>query len=147
MYYGILIDWDFKGYYKELKALSEDPALESFLYENGLLWRWTPIGAPHFNGYVEQQLAILKSVIRRVLRNRVLSKDQLLTIACYSESLFNERPLCIMDSDVDLVPLTPNMLVYGRDLRRFSHGVSDIDLNDLDFCVSRRQCATLHYTY
>ena len=134
---------NFKGFESELKQLSEDPALESFLYEKGLLWRWTPIGAPHMNGYVERHLAILKSVIRRVLKNRVLSKDQLLTIACYSESLFNERPLCVMDSDVDLVPLTPNMLVYGRDLRRYSHNVSDIDLNDPDFCVSRKSLTVM----
>ena len=44
---------------------------------------------------------------------------------------------------MDLVPLTPNMLVYGRDLRRFSHGVSDIDLNDLDFCVSRKSLTVM----
>ena len=45
---------NFKGFESELKQLSEDPALESFLYEKGLLWRWTPIGAPHFNGYIER---------------------------------------------------------------------------------------------
>ena len=134
---------NFKGYETELRSLCDDPALESFLYEKGMIWRWTPIGAPHMNGYVERQLAILKSVIRRVLKNRVLTKDQLLTIACYSESLFNERPLCIMDGDVDLVPLTPNMLVYGRSLRRFPHVVSDIDLNDPDFSVSRKSLTVM----
>ena len=134
---------NFKGYEAELKQIANDPALESYLYEKGLIWRFTPINAPHFNGYVERQLAILKSVIRRVLANRVLTKDQLLTIACYSESLFNERPLCIMDGDEDLVPLTPNMLVYGRSLYRFPHVVSDIDLNDPDFSVSRKSLTVM----
>ena len=78
-------------------------------------------------------------VIRKSIRNRVLTKDQLLTVACYAESIFNERPLCLMDSDdVDFVPLTPNTLMYGRNLRHFAHRISDIELNDPDFRVTSK---------
>ena len=128
---------NFKGYESDLKALAADHALETFLYEKGLLWRFTPIGAPHFNGFVERQIGILKAVMKKAVRNRVLTGDQLLTVACYAESCFNERPLCVMDSDdVDFVPLTPNSLVYGRSLRQFAHTISDIDLNDPDYAGS-----------
>ena len=128
---------NFKGYENELKALADDQAMESFLFEKGIVWKFTPIGAPHFNGFIERQIGILKSVIRKSVKNKVLSNDQLLTVACYAESIYNERPLCVTDSDdVDFVPITPNTLVYGRSLRQFAHTVSEIDLNDLEFRVS-----------
>ena len=82
-------------------------------------------------------------MIRKVTRNRVLTRDQLLTVACYAESLFNERPLCIMDSDVDLVPLTPNSLVYGRSHRTVNHAVSDIDLDDPDFEFTKKRLTVM----
>ena len=135
---------NFTGYESELMALAADQAVEAFLYEKGLIWKFTPVGAPHFNGYVERQIGILKSVMRKAVRNTVLTKDQLMTVACFAESCFNERPLCIMDSDdVDFVPLTPNSLVYGRSLRQFSHSVSDIDLHDPDFEISSKSLTVM----
>ena len=55
--------FEFTGYESELKTLSADKDVEAFLYEKDLLWKFTPIGAPHFNGYVELQIGILKSVM------------------------------------------------------------------------------------
>ena len=134
---------NFTGYSSELQSLAEDSTLESFLFQKGIQWKFTPIGAPHFNGYCERSISLLKSVIRKSIRNRVLSRDQLLTVACYAESCFNERPLCIMDSDVDFVPITPNMLVYGKSLRQFAHSVSEIQLNDPDFEVSGKKLTVM----
>ena len=52
------------------------------------------------------------------------------------QSLFNERPLCIMDADdPDFIPITPNMLNYGRSLRHFNHDVESQDLNDPEFVL------------
>ena len=118
--------------------------VESFLLDKGIQWQFTPIGAPHFNGFVERQIGILKTVIRKSVGNRILSRDQLLTVACYAESCFNERPLCVMDSsDVDFVPITPNTLVYGRNLRKFAHSVSEIDLNDPEFEISKKKLVVM----
>ena len=54
---------NFTGYESELKTLSVDQDVEAFLYEKDLLWKFTPIGGPHLNGYVELQIGILKSVM------------------------------------------------------------------------------------
>ena len=40
--------------------------------------------------------------------------------------------------DEDFVPLTPNSLVYGKELRHFAHNISDLDLQDPDFVVSNK---------
>ena len=77
--------------------------------------------------------------MKKSIGNKILSKDSLATIACYAESLFNERPLCIMDADdPDFLPITPNMLNYGRSLRHFNHDAECIDLNDPDFLLTHK---------
>ena len=44
-----------------------------------------------------------------------------------------------MDSnDPDFIPVTPNMLNYGRSLRSFNHGAEGIDLRDPDFVINQK---------
>ena len=130
---------NFRGYEKELKSLAQDSFLENFVFQKGIVWKWTPIGCPHMNGYVERQIGIIKLVMRKAIKNKKLSIDQLLTIACYAESIYNERTICIMDADnVDLVPITPNSLIYGRELRHFNHEIAEIDLSDPEFRINNK---------
>ena len=130
---------NFKGFNKELKEIAESSIIYNYLTESGIDWKWTPIGDPHFNGYVERSLSILKSIMKKSIGNKILSSDSLRTIACYAECLFNERPLCIMDaSDPDFIPITPNMLNYGRSLRHFNHNAEEIDLNDPEFVINHK---------
>ena len=77
--------------------------------------------------------------MKKSIGNKILSCDSLRTIACYAECLFNERPLCIMDAnDPDFIPITPNMLNYGRSLRYFNHQAESIDLNDPEFVMNHK---------
>ena len=127
---------NFKGFNKELKSIADNSITLNYLSDTDIEWKWTPIGDPHFNGFVERHLGILKSIMKKSIGNKILTKDSLATIACYAESLFNERPLCIMDAgDPDFLPITPNMLNYGRSLRHFNHDAECIDLNDPDFVL------------
>ena len=60
-------------------------------------------------------------------------------MATYAQAVFNERPLQVMPmSEPNFVPVTPNMLVYGRNLRQFSHDLVDIDLNDPEFSLKNK---------
>ena len=130
---------NFKGFNKELKLIADSSIVHNYLTDTGIEWKWIPIGDPHFNGYVERHLGILKSVMKKSIGNKILSQDSLRTIACYAESLFNERPLCIMDAnDPDFIPITPNMLNYGRSLRHFNHDAESIDLNDPEFVINHK---------
>ena len=38
----------------------------------------------------------------------------------------------------EFVPLTPNSLLYGRNLQTFAHDVADIDFNDPDFILNNK---------
>ena len=115
------------------------------MLDKGISWVWTPIGDPHFNGYCERHLGILKQIMSKSVKNRLLTLDQLVTIACYAEGLFNERPLSIMDAgDPECVPITPNTLVFGRNLRQFAHGVTNGDQGDPDYSPSNKSVAVMH---
>ena len=64
-----------------------------------------------------------------------------MTVASYAQSVFNKRPLCVMDSgDTNIVPLTPNSITLGRNLRQFVRSNPDSDDADLDFAPSSAKC-------
>ena len=135
---------NFKGYYNELTKISNDSVVKNFLSDKGISWKYTPIGDPHFNGLCERALGILKNIMKKAVKNRLLTLDQLHTVACYAESLFNERPLGVLDAnDPNFVPVTPNTLVYGRSLRHFSHSNGNTDAGDPDFEISVKSCEVM----
>ena len=127
---------NFRGYSAELKKFSNLITTHDAFKTHGISWKWVPIGAPHFNGFVERQLGMIKAIIRKSVGKKILTKSQFLTVATYAQAVFNERPLQVMPmSEPNFVPVTPNMLVYGRNLRQFSHDLVDIDLNDPEFSL------------
>ena len=134
---------NFQGYQKELPSLN-NKVVQNFLEAKGISWRNTPMGDPHFNGYCERHLGILKSIMKKAIKNRLLTLDQLHTVACYAEGLFNERPLSVLDAnDPNFVPITPNTLVYGRSLRHFDHSREDNDAKDPEFSLNTKSCEVM----
>ena len=122
---------NFKGYYPELKEISDQITATNGLIQHGIRWEWVPIAAPSFNGYAERSLGLIKNIIKRSIGQKILTFDQLRTVAAYAEAVFNSRPLHVLStSDPDYTPITPNMLVYGRNLRMLCHDLLDIDLKD-----------------
>ena len=130
---------NFRGYSAELKKFSNLITTHDAFKTHGISWKWVPIGAPHFNGFVERQLGMIKAIIRKSVGKKILTKSQFLTVATYAQAVFNERPLQVMPmSEPNFVPVTPNMLVYGRNLCQFSHDLVDIDLNDPEFSLKNK---------
>ena len=135
---------NFKGYNTELKKYSDQMTCMNSFKDNGIKWKWTPISGPHFNGYCERHLGLIKTIIKKSIGNKILSKSQLNTVATYAESIFNERPLQVLaGSDPDFIPVTPNVLVYGRSLRQFSHDLVEIDWNDPDFKLNNKDLSVM----
>ena len=61
------------------------------------------------------------------------------TAAAYAEAVFNERPLhVLLDSDPDYIPITPNLLVFGRNLRLLGHDMLELNLKDPDFKTNNK---------
>ena len=90
--------------------------------QQGINWKWVPTSAPTFNGYAERSVGLIKGVLKRSIGEKILYFSQLRTAATYAEAVFNERPLhVITNTDPDYVPITPNLLIFGRNLRMLSH--------------------------
>ena len=82
---------------------------------------------------------LIKGVLKKSIGKKILSFSQLRTAATYAEAVFNERPLhVITNTDPDYVPITPNLLIFGRNLRMLSHDMMDINLNDPDFKLNNK---------
>ena len=57
----------------------------------------------------------------------------------FTECIVNDRPISfVSESDSETTALTPNMLIYGRNLRHNFHStVSNADLNDPDYAYGK----------
>ena len=67
-----------------------------------------------------------------------------MTVACYAECIHNQRPLAIMDADDEnFVPITPNFLLYGRNLQSICHDLSAMDLDDPDFVIGKQKLSSV----
>ena len=129
----------------ELQLTSGEITKNRFLVDKKISWEFLPIGYPHFNGYCERALGILKSIMKKAVKNKLLTLDQLMTVSSYAQAVFNERPLCVMDNgDPNVIPLTPNSLTLGRNLRQFAHSVTDSDDADPDFSLSSAKCISMN---
>ena len=59
-----------------------------------------------------------KTVIKRSIGQSLLTLDEFSTVCAYAEASCNDRPLYYVSrQDTGTFPLTPNMLIYGRNLR------------------------------
>lgn len=75
-------------------------------------WQFNPPSAAWWGGWWERLIGIIKDLLKRVLKNRKLSLDQLHTTLCQIEGVINDRPLTYVTEDQDdLIPLTPSMFL------------------------------------
>ncbi|XP_065362078.1 uncharacterized protein LOC135955647 [Calliphora vicina] len=111
----------FIGASKELQALhhrsetSLSDDLAETLHNDGTNWHFIPPASPHFGGLWEAGVKATKHHLRRIMRDRVLSFEELSTLLCQIESCLNSRPLCPLSNDPsDLNVLTPAHFLVGE---------------------------------
>ena len=78
-----------KGYFPELKELSNYITKEGSEIQKGINWIWTPSLAPHFNGFCERSVGLIKGIIKKAVGRKILTFDQLRTVAAYVQAVFN----------------------------------------------------------
>ena len=115
---------NFVGANRELKKLVTDLDRDSISEKTAHLhveWKFTPPGAPHFNGGCEAMVKSAKRALRKTLESADLSDEELQTAFCRAEALLNSRPLTNVSSDPnDLPPITPASLIIGQTRLDFS---------------------------
>ena len=81
-------------------------------------------------GVYERMIGLFKKFLKRTI-GHLLPLDEFVTICAYAEAACNDRPLYYVSrQDTGTFPLTPNMLLYGRNLRQCNIDESEVDLND-----------------
>ena len=79
-------------------------------------------------------IALFKNVLKRYIGNNLLSLDEFHTVVAYSESTCNDRPLYYVSrQDAHTHPLTPNMLIFRKNIRQYSVSSGALDVNDPDY--------------
>ncbi|KMQ88503.1 pao retrotransposon peptidase superfamily [Lasius niger] len=99
----------FKSSSKELHHLA------SLLANDNTIWRFNPPSAPHFGGKWEAAVKSTKFHLQRVLKDTVLTYEEMTTITVQIEAVLNSRPLCPLSDDAnDYSALTPGHFLIGE---------------------------------
>ncbi|XP_030763125.1 uncharacterized protein LOC115887767 [Sitophilus oryzae] len=82
--------------------------LKSAAEQEQISWHFNPPSAPHFGGLWEARIKSVKTHIKRVIGDQLLTYEEFYTLLVQIEAVLNSRPLCPQSSDPnDLSVLTP----------------------------------------
>ena len=85
-------------------------------------------------GIYERLIGLWKNLLKRTIGHKLLSLDEFQTVVAYTEAACNDRPLYYFSrQDTGTHPLTPNMLIFGKNIRQCSVSDSALDLADPDY--------------
>lgn len=94
---------NFVGAQKQIFSLFQH-ATES----EGIEWRFHPPSAPHFSGLAEAGVKSVKTHLRRIIGEQVLTFEEFYTVLVQIEALLNSRPISPISNDPnDFSSLTP----------------------------------------
>lgn len=111
---------NFVGADAELKRQFESSSKElhelaSLLARDHTEWIFNPPSAPHFGGKWEAAVKSTKYHLKRILKDVILTYEELTTITVQIEAVLNSRPLCPLSDDAtDYSALTPGHFLIGE---------------------------------
>ena len=78
-------------------------------------WLFNPPSSPHMGGSWERMIRTVKEAMFAIIKDRILTDFQMLTLFSEVENIVNNRPLTYLSEDhEDLEALTPNQFLIGR---------------------------------
>lgn len=73
-----------------------------------IIWSFNPPSAPHFGGLWESGVKAMKTHLKRVIGDQILTNEEFNTLLAQVKAVLNSRPLCPLSSDTnDLGVLSP----------------------------------------
>ncbi|XP_066964324.1 uncharacterized protein [Macrobrachium rosenbergii] len=106
-----------------IKTMSENPRVKEHLLDIECNWKFIPARALFFGAVWERLIGLLKSCLKKIVGQALLSFEELTSILVELEGIINDRPLSYMPGDLNqLEILTPNHLSLGRKRKSFPRG-------------------------
>ena len=123
-----------KLFSEDLLSISGDAFTKDLLSKEKVKWDFIPVRSAFMGGIYERLIGLWKNLLKRTIGHKLLSLDEFQTVVAYTEAACNDRPLYYFSrQDTGTHPLTPNMLIFGKNIRQCSVSDSALDLADPDY--------------
>ena len=90
--------------------------VQKFATSRYIRWKLNTEEAPWMGGFFERMVKSVKRCLKKVLGTARLNYDELITVLKEIENVINNRPLIYMYDNVNQEVVTPNKLLFGRNL-------------------------------
>ena len=120
---------DNASYFKASEKL-----LTAELGKKNIRFHYNPVAASWYGSIFERMIGYFKVLLRRTIQRRTLSAREMHCLLKDTAMVINNRPLTAASTDIrDALPLTPNKLLFGRDLYTLAQGRHDEDVTDMTY--------------
>ena len=117
--------------------------VKKYMLKRGVKQRFILPASPWWGGFYERLVRTVKTALKKVLGKSLLTFEELQTILCDIESTINSRPLTYTnEDDLDEI-ITPNHLIYGRNIN--TKMSSDVSYNDYSRRAKHIQTLLAHF--
>jgi len=100
-----------------LNTAHDDEGVTSKLSEMGTDWAFIPPASPHFGGLRESGVKSAKHHLTRVVKDALLTYEEMVTLLSRIEVVLNSRPITSLSSDpADYEAFTPGHFLMGGPL-------------------------------
>ncbi|XP_068233569.1 uncharacterized protein [Palaemon carinicauda] len=107
---------NFKGCNQFLQQIKDEPEVLAHLNHLSIQWKFITPRAPWFGGFYERLIGVVKGSLSKALYHKRVTFDELRTVLCEIKSIVNNRPLTYISDSCEEEFLTPNQLLYGRNI-------------------------------
>ena len=130
---------NFKGATRALKfghqELNQDK-ITYFTDQQNIKWKFNPPSSPHMRGQWERLVRVVKLSLLHVIKNRILTDFQMMTVFTEVENIVNNRPLTANSDNVKVFEaLTHNHFLIRRNFCNNNH-LGETRISDL--CSRKR---------
>ena len=112
-----------------------------------IIWQFNPPAAPWWGGFWERLVKSIKSPMKKVLGQSLITDKELGTLITQIEEQINSRPLTLLVDDPDQVPLTPAEMLIGRPLQQPQEPWPDIPPSGTAFSARMKYLRSLQETW
>ncbi|XP_066952493.1 uncharacterized protein [Macrobrachium rosenbergii] len=131
-----------------LKTMSENPMVKEYLLDIKCNWKFIPARAPRFGAIWERLIELLKSCLKKIVGQALLSFEELTCVLVKVEGIISDRTLSYEARDLNqLEILTPNLLILEQKLKSFPREVVNWEEISGDPTYGRREFTEKRFLY